>query len=690
MKKLTATLIFLLGILSPIFSSIVDVNTAHAVADRFMVSHSTLKSAKLNQGTNSSSLSLSQIFYEQNDSLLKSAETVPTLYVFTAQDNNFVVVSAEDNTAPVLAFSDENSYSSDFNPAAMAMLESYSKQIAFIRKHKLESAEDVKAQWHNELSGDTINSDNVLMVLPLLSTKWNQGCFYNEMCPEDPHGACGHAPVGCIAVAMGQIMNYWKYPHKGDLILGYNSRLYGEIPKISPTIHNWNEMEDSLSQSNNAVASLLFHSGVAARMSYSTNFSGTTLDKAQKALNTYFMYNDDSRIKFRQSFTNEEWREILSNELINKRPILYNAFTANQEGHAFVCDGFTRDYFHMNWGWGGNCDGYYKVASLIPVEKVLTDDGLIEVPKEYNFALGQKALINLFPSVGDIEVTNAKLYSPYEVEAGGKVEVGVDQYYYGVWDSIPEVCFKYYLSIDSFISFSDVYLGEQTSLMNANNAFVHSIQTFKLPDKLASGNYYILCWADATAMVSENFESNNVVSVPIYLNNAPVSIAGENQVVGIAEDVVLNAAASYDPNGDKLSYIWLVPENISLNVTDSVKPNFISPYVYSDTVITIQLIVSDGKTFSEPSTVNVTIKNNIPYRIYPNPVSNGKPILVRVRSKQHNFEDAFLLITSTSGRVIQKKQLKPQMAITDLLPGIYIFHLQIAGDFYSQKVVVGQ
>lgn len=63
-------------------------------------------------------------------------------------------------------------------------------------------------------------------------------------------------------------------------------------------------------------------------------------------------------------YTDEEWIEIIKNEIDNKRPILYVAYDDEDanSGHAFVCDGYDGDnMLHFNWGWGGDSDGYYNV-----------------------------------------------------------------------------------------------------------------------------------------------------------------------------------------------------------------------------------------------------------------------------------------------------------------------------------------
>jgi len=55
----------------------------------------------------------------------------------------------------------------------------------------------------------------------------------------------------------------------------------------------------------------------------------------------------------------------MRNSLNDGNPILYGGnkpSSAGGGGHAFVCDGYEDDnYFHFNWGWNGNSDGYFYI-----------------------------------------------------------------------------------------------------------------------------------------------------------------------------------------------------------------------------------------------------------------------------------------------------------------------------------------
>ena len=56
----------------------------------------------------------------------------------------------------------------------------------------------------------------------------------------------------------------------------------------------------------------------------------------------------------------------------NHRPIIWSGFESGEHGvlengHAWVCDGYNEEnLFHMNWGWGGNDNGYYSIDILNP------------------------------------------------------------------------------------------------------------------------------------------------------------------------------------------------------------------------------------------------------------------------------------------------------------------------------------
>ena len=63
---------------------------------------------------------------------------------------------------------------------------------------------------------------DVLSIAPLISANWNQGGEWNDYCPNN-------SLVGCVAVAMGQVMNYWNHPAQGYGYSQYYDQNHGVI-----------------------------------------------------------------------------------------------------------------------------------------------------------------------------------------------------------------------------------------------------------------------------------------------------------------------------------------------------------------------------------------------------------------------------------------------------------------------------
>jgi hypothetical protein len=57
------------------------------------------------------------------------------------------------------------------------------------------------------------------------------------------------------------------------------------------------------------------------------------------------------------------WLNYLKGELDEGAPFMYGG-SGNYGGHVWTCDGYRDDnYFHFNWGWGGQQNGYYALTN---------------------------------------------------------------------------------------------------------------------------------------------------------------------------------------------------------------------------------------------------------------------------------------------------------------------------------------
>jgi len=219
----------------------------------------------------------------------------------------------------------------------------------------------------------------------MLLSNWDQGNFYNQMCPYDPLGPANHCLTGCVATAMGQLCEYFRWPKNGTGSYSYEHPDYGTISaNFEETFYQWNEMTNVVSSPNLAVAELLFHLGVSVDMVYGPDGSGMYNHKAAYSLRTHFKYAPETEYLYRDS-TNLDWDSTILVHLNKGVPMYYAGWSVpNLYGHAFIVDGYqTEEYFHFNWGWGGSQDGYFYLDQLNPGGS--------------NYNLAQELIINCYP-----------------------------------------------------------------------------------------------------------------------------------------------------------------------------------------------------------------------------------------------------------------------------------------------------
>jgi hypothetical protein len=97
-------------------------------------------------------------------------------------------------------------------------------------------------------------------------------------------------------------------------------------------------------------------------------------------------------------------------------------------------------------------------------------------------------------------------------------------------------------------------------------------------------------------------------------NLPPISDAGADQTVYVAQLVTLDGSASSDPDGQSLRYTWSfvsrpAGSNASLSATSVVRPTF-TPDREGDYVV--QLVVNDGIVNSAPDAVRISTQNSAP------------------------------------------------------------------------------
>ena len=316
--------------------------------------------------------------------------------MFNVEGGGFVVVSGDDRTRPVLAYSETGSFESAEIPDALtAWLSRYEEQLSDL-------ADGAEPCAYHPTRNDR-------SVSPLIATRWKQSSAYNSLCPVDTtlpqYG--GHPSVGCVALALGQVMRYWQWPQQGrgsntySLAGTYSCWHYGTLSAdFGATTYDWANMPVQLTDSSSqaeitAVATLLFHCGVAVNMRYNSDCQGSSsalMSSQYYAATRFFGYSSDATLCERANYTDIQWKTLLKNNLDNQIPVLYSGSSyydpvngTYSGAHAFILDGYDNDdYFHVNWGWGGAYDGYFAIEAMSPAY--------------YNFSHDENATIGLVPA----------------------------------------------------------------------------------------------------------------------------------------------------------------------------------------------------------------------------------------------------------------------------------------------------
>ena len=269
----------------------------------------------------------------------------------------------------------------------------------------------IQAQTAREMytNNDGGNQLRAPVIGPFLTTKWNQtkgnGCDscnndYNKYIPLTDsvcNGDTLRSPTGCTITAIGQVMNYWKFPvMRSD-----------RIRQI-----DWCNMPDSIcctegietpEIAKEAVARLMEMLGHDLPVLYGPGFGFLDPAIALGYLQIDFGYSLDATYLCRE-YHEDEWYNIIKDEIQNNRPVIYWAFAHNNplSAHTFVCDGYNPndETFHFNWGHGD--DGEWVSLSDI-----------YETSQNTHWNDFQCAIIKLEPTTQDVFCTHSVWLSSF-------------------------------------------------------------------------------------------------------------------------------------------------------------------------------------------------------------------------------------------------------------------------------------
>ena len=314
------------------------------------------------------------------------------LHIFNnGEDGGFVVVSADDRTNEVLAYSEGGTFADvPVNGGLYEMLVGLNNQVADVASdHTFTSRNDTEPR---EIDRDPI--------YPLISTSWNQYQPYYEFTPIDPNSG-NHTLVGCVAITLAQIMKYYEYPKETTTTIPAYTTYSGiDMPALPPTTFEYDKMVDYYSSLGDyyneeqleAVHKILKYAGCALEMQYSSGGSSSTFDVER--ISKYFGYRDDAKLLHAALFPRHTWEDMIYNELAAGRPVPYSAGAVMAQNHSFIIDGYDgRGYFHANTGEFG-----YFGAQFYCKLHVINDCETQTGPVEFSgYNCYQSAIFNFQP-----------------------------------------------------------------------------------------------------------------------------------------------------------------------------------------------------------------------------------------------------------------------------------------------------
>ncbi len=288
------------------------------------------------------------------------------IYIFHLSPKGFILVPADDQAVPNLAFGyDYNFDISDMPPSLNALIGSFKSDIkSFIDQPNVSPISEISAKWNYYLSGDVeISRDRD--VSPLLDAEFNQSGSWNNALA----GAFGfNGPVGCVAVSMCQVMHYWGYPETGAGSNYYTENDFGYLEvDFEEAFYDFDNMAATYATSASQL--LLYHAGVSVNMDYDYSGSGAYVvggyPSAFYSMENFFLYSGDMSFYRKDNYTTTEYRNIIKEELDYNRPLIVQGYdNGGYGGHAWNIDGYSGNNVHCNWGWGGSSNGYFNLTSM--------------------------------------------------------------------------------------------------------------------------------------------------------------------------------------------------------------------------------------------------------------------------------------------------------------------------------------
>ncbi len=404
----------------------------------------------------------------------------PEYYVYNNPDGGWVIIAADDRITPVLAYSDNGRFEidADMPDNLTAWMNDLAQTIDLVRGSDEVPSEQVTSAWSVLRSLGT-NPESSKKIIK--TAVWDQNDPYNIYCPIVT-GETQPSAAGCVATAMAIAMRHNNWPNKGKGVIGgYRtaSRFYYiSSYSIDDRVYDWSKMpltdgaqEEWTSDQEQQVAQLMYDCGVMVKMDYTGMESSASFFKIPEAMKEYMSYSDKVLEIHRSSYTIEKWYSIIKDEIDADRVVIYSGNEESAIGHAMICDGYDTDgsKLHINWGWGGRCNGFYTLDLTVTLNK-----------RKYSFGFDQAAIIGIAPDTSYVSHNEKSQLVHYIIASKGVYGLSPD----GIGDLIKGTRLQF--MVGGFVNNSNesVYKKFKVCLMDSSGTIVRQdgwFHNFSIP-----------------------------------------------------------------------------------------------------------------------------------------------------------------------------------------------------------------
>ena len=206
---------------------------------------------------------------------------------------------------------------------------------------------------------------------------WNQSRLEAEF-----GGKSLKVMAGCVGIAESQLLRYWEHPKQMKGVVNFALDTLSEklfVCNLDEITLNWEKIPKKRSKEPELQANienLQAICGMTLFPKYGGEGTSAQFDQLKYSLTNYFDYSRHMHILHRNMIEPTDLLQAIYNELAAQRPVAIST-----RGHALILDGYKDGCFHLNFGWGGSCNGYYR---LFTVEPYLTAIVGIEPNKKDN------------------------------------------------------------------------------------------------------------------------------------------------------------------------------------------------------------------------------------------------------------------------------------------------------------------